>query len=289
MKQTPKVIVVIGPTASGKSDFAIELARKNNGEIISADSRQLYKDLDIGTGKVTHEEMKGVPHHMLDVIDLDQEFSVAQYKKMAQPILEDIISRGKVPIICGGTGQYIDALILNALIPEIPPNKIFRQTLENKTTEELYSDLTEKDSRRAQEIDKHNKVRLIRALEIVDIYGKVPPQAELSLVYETDIYILSPTREVLRERILSRIEKRLQMGMIDEVKKVVEKGYSSDHLKRFGLEYYIIAKYIKEEITEEQMKIELINKINQYAKRQTTWNKKYPKTYKDAVTVVCIK
>lgn len=271
----PKIIVVVGPTASGKSDFAVDLALKNNGEIISADSRQIYKNLDIGTGKITKEEMKGVKHYMLSVYELDDEISVASYARDASPILKDILKRGKTPIICGGTGQYIDALIFNTQLPQVGPNKKLREELEKLTTEELVASLKARDSERLSAIDIHNRPRLIRALEIVESLGKVPKQKTPKLLYDTKIYLLNPTREVLRERITKRLEKRLAIGMIDEVKNIMECGHNSDSMKKFGLEYVAIAKYLENKINEEEMKQEIITKSMQYAKRQQTWNKKY--------------
>lgn len=270
-----KIVVVAGPTASGKSDFAVDVALKENGEIVSADSRQIYKGLDIGTGKITKEEMKGIPHHMLDVANIGDDFSVAEYAHLARPVLEDILARGKTPIICGGTGQYVDALIYDAEVPAVPPNKTLRDELEKKSADELYAELLAKDSKRASEIDPHNKVRLVRAIEIASVLGSVPPLPKPELIYDTEFYLMSPTRELLRERITKRLEKRLNQGMIDEVKWVMAKGYNSDTMKRFGLEYEIIGKFLEGAITEEEMKQEIITKSMQYAKRQDTWNKKY--------------
>lgn len=300
--EKPKIIVVVGPTASGKSDFAVDLALKNNGEIISADSRQVYKYLDIGTGKITEEEMKGIKHYMLSIYELDEEISVARFARDASPILKDILSRNKTPIICGGTGQYIDSLIFNNQIPQVLPNKKLRDELENLTTEELVIHLQKSDPERLSAIDIHNRPRLIRALEIVDSLGKVPKQKTPELLYDTKIYLLNPTREILRERITKRLEKRLAIGMIDEVKNIMEKGYTSDSMKKFGLEYVSIAKYLENNPTSlesppssheatkghsagqnnylndsatQSMKQEIITKSMQYAKRQQTWNKKY--------------
>lgn len=279
MKQPSHIFVVAGPTASGKSDFAVELALNNSGEIISADSRQIYKGLNIGTGKITEEEMKGVPHYMLDICELDDEYSVALYKQKALPILNDILSRGKTPIICGGTGQYIDSLIFNTDVPAIPPNNSLRKELEKKSTEELYDELLKKDSRRAENIDKYNRPRLIRALEIINEIGAVPESDASTLCHPTTIYIMSPTREQLKKRITARLEKRIQIGMIDEVKNIMNQGYNSKQMKKFGLEYEIIGKYIEGIISEEEMKKEIVNKSMQYAKRQETWNKKYTNKY----------
>lgn len=275
MKQNPHIIVVAGPTASGKSDFAVELALQNNGEIISADSRQVYKGLDIGTGKITQPEMKGIPHHMLDVATINDEFSVATFKALATPILQDILSRNKTPIICGGTGQYIDALIYDTETPKVGPNHELRKVLESRNEDELFAELAEKDPYRADTVDRYNKVRLIRALEIVDELGFVPPLHTPTLLYETEFYLMSPSRELLRARVEERLEKRLAVGMIEEVKKIHEQGFDSEKMKRFGLEYESIAKYLEGKITEEEMKQDIITKSMQYVKRQETWNKKY--------------
>ena len=275
MKETPHIIVVVGPTASGKSDFAVELALRENGEIISADSRQVYTGLDIGTGKITFEEMKGIPHHMFDVVSTGDDFSVADYKKIAEPILKDILARGKTPIIVGGTGQYIDALIYDTELPAVPPNQGLRAELEKKDVDELYRELAEKDPYRADAVDRYNKVRLIRALEIVYELGYVPPLHEPKLLYTTEIYLMHPERELLRTRITARLENRLAVGMIDEVKAIKENGFTPEDMKRFGLEYEVIGNYLEGSLSEEEMKTELITKSMQYAKRQDTWNKKY--------------
>lgn len=281
MKTSQKVIVVVGPTASGKSDFAVNLAKNLSKtesmdcEIISADSRQVYKGLDIGTGKITEEEMQGIKHHMLSVYDLGEEVSVARFAHDATPILEKILSEGKTPIICGGTGQYIDALIYGTSLPKVEPNKKLREELEKKSADELFSLLQSRDPVRAVAIDRHNRVRLVRALEIVDSLGTVPKQLLPTLKFPTDIYLMSPSRELLRRRITKRLEKRFQTGMVDEVRAVIRQGYSSVSMKKFGLEYVAIAKYLEGLLTEDEMKEEIITKSMQYAKRQQTWNKKY--------------
>ena len=284
MKSDPQVIVVVGPTASGKSDFAVQIAHDlsrvgRGSEIISADSRQVYKGLDIGTGKITEEEMKGVPHHMLSIYELGEELSVARFARDATPILEDILKRNKTPIICGGTGQYIDALIFDTNIPSVPPNKSLREELEKLPTEELVARLSARDRERLASIDHNNRPRLIRALEVVEALGKVPTLNSPKLKYKTKIYLMAPSRKLLRERITNRLEKRLKVRMIDEVKDVISRlnhlGRSSVVMKRFGLEYAAITKFLNKEITEEQMKQEIITKSCQYAKRQETWNKKY--------------
>ncbi|MBP6889880.1 MAG: tRNA (adenosine(37)-N6)-dimethylallyltransferase MiaA [Candidatus Moranbacteria bacterium] len=171
----PKLIVICGPTATGKSDYAVKLAREINGEVISADSRQIYRGMDIGSGKITPTEMDGVPHYGLDIVDPTEEFSVAQYTQYAQGVIADIITRGKTPILCGGTGFFIDAVIYDRQFPSVPPNAELRKKLDEQSAEELFPLLQERDPDRAETIDRHNKVRLIRALEIIEELGKVPP------------------------------------------------------------------------------------------------------------------
>ncbi|MEI6811028.1 MAG: tRNA (adenosine(37)-N6)-dimethylallyltransferase MiaA [Candidatus Nomurabacteria bacterium] len=275
MNKQPEIIVVVGPTASGKSDFAVDLALKHNGEIISADSRQVYKNLDIGTGKITEKEMKGIKHYMLSVYELDESVSVVRFARDASPILKDILKRGKTPIICGGTGQYIDALIFDTQIPQVGPNEKLRGELEKLNTEELVARLKARDSDRLSSIDHHNRPRLIRALEIVESLGKVPKQETPKLLYETKIYLLNPTREILRERITKRLEKRLAIGMLEEGEKISKLNLFDSQIKKLGLEYYSMNRYFKEEINIDQMKEEIITKSMQYAKRQQTWNRKY--------------
>ncbi|MEN9881288.1 MAG: tRNA delta(2)-isopentenylpyrophosphate transferase, tRNA dimethylallyltransferase [Candidatus Parcubacteria bacterium] len=290
MKQLPKVIAVIGPTASGKSDFAVEYALAHNGEIISTDSRQVYEGLDIGTGKITHDEMKGVPHHMLDVYAPGEEVSVVRFRDDALPIIEDIFARGKTPIICGGTGQYLDALIYNETLPQVPPNATLRRELSHKTKEELFIMLQTSDSTRAKTIDKDNPARLIRALEIINHQNFVPKQQKPELRYTIEMYIMAPSRDVLRDRIKRRIEKRLHQGMLEEVSTLLEKKiYSEQELKRFGIEYYLIARYLRGELLEDEMKEKLFYAIYHYAKRQETWNKKYTTIPAITLTMVTVK
>lgn len=275
MHKKHSIIVVAGPTASGKSDFAVALAKEHNGEVISADSRQIYQELDLGTGKITEEEMGGIPHHMLSVYPLGDVASVARYREDAHKILEDIIARGKTPIICGGTGQYLDALMYEDSLPHIPPNKALREELTKKTSEELFTELERLDPRRANMIDRHNQVRLIRALEIVHAHGSVPKQEEPKFAYDVTFYLMNPTRETLRNRVIKRIEKRIALGMLEEVKHIHTKGYDHVTMKRFGIEYDIVGRYFDREYDLETAKIILSQKTMQYVKRQETWNKKY--------------
>jgi tRNA dimethylallyltransferase len=191
------------------------------------------------------------------------------------PITEDILARGKTPIICGGTGQYIDALIYDTQIPAVGPNKKLREELEALPTEELTLKLQTSDPQRFESIDIHNRVRLIRALEIVSVIGKVPPQDIPTLRYDTTFYLMNPTRELIRERIAKRLLTRVDEGMLDEGKKLLAEGVSHERLEKLGLEYRYMARYLRGDISYDEFITELTTKICQYAKRQQTWNKKY--------------
>lgn len=266
----PKIIVVCGPTATGKSDLAVSIAKKVGGEIISADSRQIYKGLDIGSGKITKKEMRGVPHYMLDVVSAKSTFTVAQFKKKGEKIIEDILKRGKVPIIAGGTGFYIDALVDGITYPEVKPNKVLRKELEKKSLEELQAILKKKDKKRYDVIDLDNKVRLVRAIEIIDVLGKVPaPIKEEG--YDPIFIGLDYSDEILKKRIHDRLLKRMKQGMKKEVERLHSEGISWKRLESLGLEYRYLALFLQNKISKEEMLSELESKIWQFAKRQRTW------------------
>ncbi len=255
-----KVLVIVGPTASGKSNLAVRLAKKYNGEIISADSRQVYKGLDVGTGKITKAEMKSVPHHLLDVTDPKKQFSAAQYKKLADKAMWEIVARGKTPIIVGGTGFYIDTLTGATTLPEVPPNPALRRKLEKKSTEQLFALLKKKDPTRAKNIDAKNRVRLIRALEIVEALGKVPAIKAAQSNYKFVWIGLNP--KDLDKRIETRVKKMFARGLLKEVGRLKKKELSDKRLKELGFEYW-------------QPTIESVTRgTKQYAKRQMTWFKR---------------
>lgn len=275
-----KVIVIVGPTASGKSDFAVEIAnfinkqKGLNAEIISADSRQVYRGMDIGTGKITKKEMSGIPHHMLDINSPTSTFTVSHYQKKGRKIINELIKKNKVPIVCGGTGFYIDALIDGTVIPEVKPNKKLRAILSKKTTEELFIILLKKDTGRAETIDRKNPVRLIRAIEIAEALGKVPEFKKNPLKADILFLGISLPQHVLSKRIEDRLKKRLKIGMIHEIKKLHEKGVSWKKMERFGLEYRYISRFLTGKITKKEMETQLLSEIKKYAKRQMTWFKK---------------
>lgn len=271
----PKILVIVGPTASGKSDLAVELALKYNGEVISADSRQVYRGLDLGTGKIREEEMKGVPHHLLDVADPSDRFTAMDWKVKAEKAVEDILSRGKLPIICGGTGFYIQALVDDLGFPEVPAETEEQKLLEEKSPEELFELLRKLDPERAKTIDMKNKRRLSRAIVIARKLGSVPtiekPHEPKYDALEIGI-TLSNTQ--LKDRIMKRLLSRLDMGMIDEVRSLHENGLSYERMDELGLEYRYISEHLRGTLSREVMLETLYTKIGQYAKRQKTWFKR---------------
>ncbi len=272
----PKILVILGPTASGKSDLAVHLARRFNGEVISADSRQVYTGLDIGSGKITRTEMRGVPHHLLDVVSPKKVFTVAQYKELADEAIADIVSRGKLPIICGGTGFYIDAVVSGVVLPDVPPNKKLRVELEKKSPAQLFALLKKIDPRRAGTIDAQNPRRLIRAIEIARELGSVPHISAKSpyaaLFIGTDV-----APEILKERIAKRLTVRLKKGMMNEARRLHRDGLSWKRMEALGLEYKYLALFLQKKISRAEMETELAIAIGQYARRQMMWFKRNKK------------
>jgi tRNA dimethylallyltransferase len=272
-KKLPKVLAIVGPTATGKSDLAVEMALLYNGEIISADSRQVYKGMDIGTGKITAQEMKGVPHYLLDVIKPKKIYDVELFKTEAEKAITDIVSRKKLPIVAGGTGFYIDALISGEIFPDVPANKKLRATLAKKSAEALMKEITKLDPRRAKALDPFNKVRIIRAIEIARALGSVPKVKRVKR-YETLWIGLTLDPVKLREKIHTRLLKRINTGMISEISNLHKKGLSWKRLYELGLEYRYIGLYLQKKLTKEEMLTQLEQEIVHYAKRQMQWFKR---------------
>jgi tRNA dimethylallyltransferase len=282
MKESkPKIIVILGQTSTGKSDFAVEVARVLavsgvESEIISADSRQVYKGMDLGTGKITKKEMHGVPHHMLDVSNPKNVYTVSDYQKLANKKINEIIKCGHVPIICGGTGFYIDAVVSGVVLPEVPPNKKLRELLAKRDKKELYAMLVKLDKVRAESIDKDNPVRLIRAIEIATHLGSVPAISTSPTGGKYDVLKIGLTLpdELLKERIYTRIIKRIKKGMIKEVAGLHTTGVSWKRMDDLGLEYRYISMFLQNKISKQEM-IDQLNKDTwAYAKRQKTWFKR---------------
>jgi tRNA dimethylallyltransferase len=269
----PKVIAIVGPTASGKSALGVFLAQKLKGEVISADSRQVYKGLTIGTGKVTKKEMTGIPHHLLDVASPKKVFTASDFVQHASKTITAIHARGAVPIVVGGTGFYIDSLFGRFTLPEVPPNKKLRVRLERKSAPQLFALLQKKDPARAATIDKHNPVRLVRALEIAAALGKNPLPTATN---KYDVLWLGVTfpKSVLEKRIHARLRARMKQGMVAEVKQLRAKGLSYKRMEMLGLEYRYLALYLQGKLSKEEMYMEIKTDDTQYAKRQLTWFKK---------------
>lgn len=274
MNSKPKVVVVLGPTASGKSDLAVVLSRKFDGEIISADSRQVYKGMNIGTGKITKREMRGIPHYLLDVASPKKVFTAEIYKRLAQKALRKILKNNKLPIVCGGTGHYIDALIYEQNFPAVAPDLKLRKRLEKKSVQELFAELKKLDPLRAKSIDPQNPRRLIRALEIIYKTGMPVPEMKNSSNYEFLKIGIAFPKDILKRRIYLRLIRRIKAGMINEVKKLLKSGVSKKRLEDFGLEYRYVSRFLVGKISRTQMIEQLENRIIDYSKRQMTWFKK---------------
>lgn len=298
-----KILVVLGPTASGKSDLAVSLAKKFNGEVISADSRQVYRGMNIGTGKITKREMKGIRHHLLDVANPKKQFSAENYRVLAHAAIDDIASRGKLPIICGGTGFYIDAILKENPFPSVPPDENLRKKLSKKSAAQLLLILKKLDPKRAKVIlksnsEKNNARRIIRAIEIASKMASLIKEKEgqracsawpaetsrerspmLSLKYQyAPIFIgIKLSTDDLKKRIKVRLLKRLKHGMIREAHQLHTHGLSWKRMDELGLEYRYLAKYLQGKISKEEFVERLNTEIWHYAKRQMTWFKRNKK------------
>lgn len=283
-----KLLVILGPTASGKTDLSIKLAKNFNGEVVSADSRQVYKGMNIGTGKVTKKEMQNIPHHLLDIISPKTRFDVVKYKKKALKAIKNIQKRNKLPLLVGGTGFYIQAVIDGITLPQVKPDWKLRKRLEKKSIEKLFNMLKKLDPERAKTIEKDNPRRLIRAIEIVLKTKKpVPPLIKKSPEFDVLIIGTKKSNKELNRAINQRLLKRLRGGMIAEVKRLKQSGVTWKRLEGFGLEYKYVALYLQNKITKQEMIERLEKEIEHYAKRQMTWFKRdkrihWVKTYKQA-------
>jgi tRNA dimethylallyltransferase len=279
-----KLIVILGPTASGKSELAIKLVKKLapyrnevsgagfNGEIVSADSRQVYKGMDIGTGKVTKKEMRGIPHYLLDVASPKRRFTVTQYRKLALKAINKIFKKGKIPILCGGTGFYIQAVVDGIIIPEVPPDWKLRKELEKKTVKELYQILKKIDPQRAKTIEKKNPRRLIRAIEIAKKIGRVPILKKKPLPYP--ILMIGIKKENSEVEIEKRFFKWLKQGFLREVQKLRKIGLTWRRIEEFGIHYRTAALYLQGKISDAEFIKKSLIELKNYAKRQMTWFKR---------------
>ena len=271
-----KILCIAGPTASGKSSRAVEEALVRNGEIISVDSRQVYRGLDIGTEKISAAEMRDVPHHLVDIRDPQERYSAGDFVADATRLIEEIAARGKLPILVGGTHFYFDAF-LNGLPTGVDANPQLREELEQFSNEELYTRITSLDSRRASELDPRNRRRLIRALEIVASLGSVPvrPVARVALAtnYKVEWIVINPSGEELRKKIDIRLKNALYHGLIEEVRRVRDR-VGDTRLNELGLEYRVVGEYMRGERAEDSLLPTLSAKLWHYARRQKAWLRK---------------
>ena len=269
----PKILVIVGPTSSGKTSLSIKLAKRFNGEVVSADSRQVYKGMDFGTGKVTKKEMQSIKHYLLDVVSPKTQFSAAKFVKLADKAIKEIIKKGKLPIICGGTGFWVEAL-LYGLNETVAPDWQLRKKLEKLSAEELLNKLSRISPERARNIDPHNKRRLIRALEIALLTKKPVLPVQKNLRYDALQLGIVKDREVLNKLIRQRLLARIKQGMIKEVAGLHKNGVSWQKLDDFGLEYRYVSRFLRGLLTKEQMLEQLEIASRHYAKRQMTWFKR---------------
>lgn len=274
----PHVIAVAGPTASGKTALAIKLAHERNGEIISADSRLVYKGFDIASAKPTIEEREGIAHHLIDIVEPEVDYSVGDFYKDAKPIISDIISRGKTPIVAGGTGLYFRILLEDFDLPKMDPNLELRAELESMPVEELYQEVLSKDPITAEKVHINNKIRLVRVLEVMRTFNRPFSQVAGKKENEYDVEWVSPkveSREVLYERINLRVDKMLELGLIEETKTLLAKhGRIKNFVKTIG--YAEILDYLDGKCSLEESVETLKQNTRRYAKRQLTWFRRNP-------------
>lgn len=273
-----KLLVIIGPTAVGKTKLSIEMAKQYNGEIISGDSMQIYRGMNIGTAKITQDEMEGIPHHLIDIKEPDENFSVAEFQSLVRAKIEEIAKMGKLPIIAGGTGLYIQSVIYDYQFSDVSGDETFRLQLEQRAkeigNEALYKELCEVDPESAAQIHPNNVRRVIRALEIYHLTGKTMQEfqrtQEPDLLYDTALVGLTMEREKLYERINDRVDLMVEQGLLDEVKSLYQQGLRDcQSIQAIG--YKEIYEYLDGKVSLDDAVETLKQNSRRYAKRQLTW------------------
>lgn len=285
MSRKPNLIIIVGPTASGKSTLAIYLAKKLNGEIISADSQQVYRGLSVGTGRIKGRWIRkdgknifsaqGIPHYCIDFISPRKKITVAEYKICADLAIRDITRRGKLPILTGGTGFWIDTVVLGTELPHVPPDQKLRVALNKKATKELLNMLKKLDKTRAQRVDQKNPRRIIRAIEIAKKLGNVPPLKKTYPYHALWLGISIP--ELRWIKIMQKRARRMvATGIVEETKKLIARKISLSRIREFGFEYADVLYHLKEKITRAELAENIIKDTQKYKHRQMTWFHKNP-------------
>lgn len=257
----------------------MRLAKKFDGEIVSADSRQVYRGLDIGTGKVRGEwrqktfVYKAVPHHCLDFVSPKKTYTAAEYQKCAKEAIKDVARRGKLPILAGGAGFWIDAVVYDLQLPEVPPDRKLRRKLEKKSPQELLKILQGLDAKRARTVEEKNPRRLIRAIEIARALGKVPKLKQKN-IYQALWIGLNPSEAILEKRIKARAQKMIAAGLVKETKKLLHKGVGKKRIREFGFEYRLALAFLEKKISRRELSESMVRESLQYARRQETWFKR---------------
>ena len=282
----PKVIVICGPTASGKTALSIELAQKINGEIISSDSMQIYKDMDIGTAKPMKEEMQNIKHYLIDFVEPNQRYSVAEFKKDAEKAIEEILQKGKTPIVVGGTGLYVDSLIYGIEYQDIEFDGKYRKQLEERVEKEgletLYNEAKNIDPQAVEKISTNDQKRILRILEIYKATGKNKTEQEIEsrkngVKYDYKVFAINMDREKLYERINKRVDIMIESGLVEEVESLLKK-YNEFPTAIQGLGYKEVVEYLQGKLSKEEMIEKIKRETRRYAKRQLTWFRKNKQT-----------
>ena len=282
------LIVITGPTASGKTALSVELAKKLDAEIVNADSMQIYKYMDIGTAKPTLEERQGVPHHLIDIVNPDEQFSVARYCQCAKDAIDDVHSRGKAVVMVGGTGLYVDSLVNNIQFTEIQPDEEYRSKMEEIADEKgnghIYNMLLDIDPESAEKISQSDRKRIIRALEVYHLTGKTitwhnEQSRSVPSPYNTTMFAINVDREVLYDKINRRVDIMVANGLVDEVKSIINMGVPKNSTAMQAIGYKEIAEYLDGNITLDEATDKIKQGSRRYAKRQLTWFRRNEKIH----------
>ncbi len=268
------VYAIVGPTGVGKTSLSIKLAKKIGGEVLSADSRQVYTHLTIGTEKISKRAMKGVRHHLMDVRHPRNVYTVANFKHDGTKAIDEIVARGAHPIIVGGTGWYVDALLRGVVLPDVPPNPILRKQLETRSVAQQFALLKKLDPVRASSIDPNNSRRLVRAIEIAKHLGKVPTAPAVAPYSVTWLGILPPAQ--YEQDLVKRLRKQLRAGLLKEIQMLLAMRITKKRINELGLEYRTGLRYLNGDISKKEMESVMTQELRQLGKRQMTWFKKNP-------------